>query len=48
MLKALQFYFDYVLSLLALRPPYYYRVQHVYIHHAEDNGPNELAVDHDL
>ena len=38
-LKGLQFYFDYVLSLLALRPPYYYRVQHVYVHHAEDNGP---------
>lgn len=38
LLKGLQFYFDYVLALLALRPPYYYRVQHVYVHHAEDNG----------
>ena len=24
-----------------LRPPYYYRVQHVYIHHVEDNGPDD-------
>jgi hypothetical protein len=41
LLKGLQFYFDYVLALLALRPPYYYRVQHVYIHHVEDNGPDD-------
>ena len=38
LLKALQFYFEYVLSVLVARAPHYYRVQHVYQHHVEDNG----------
>jgi hypothetical protein len=33
--------FDYVLTLLAARVPDHYRVQHVYIHHVEDNGPDD-------
>jgi hypothetical protein len=39
LLRALQFYFEYVLALLVARAPHYYRVQHVYVHHVEDNGP---------
>lgn len=35
---ALQFYFEYVLAMLVARAPNYYRVQHVYVHHVEDNG----------
>ena len=38
-LKVLQFYFEYVLALLTARAPDFYRVQHVYVHHVEDNGP---------
>ncbi len=38
LLKALQFYFENVLALLVARAPHYYRVQHVYVHHVEDNG----------
>ena len=38
-LKALQFYFEYGLALLTARAPDFYRVQHVYVHHVEDNGP---------
>jgi hypothetical protein len=38
LLKALQFYFENVLALLLARAPHYYRVQHVYVHHVEDNG----------
>jgi Fatty acid desaturase len=39
LLKALQFYFEYVFALLTARVPGFYRVQHVYVHHVEDNGP---------
>ena len=39
LLTALQFYFEYVFALLTSRVPGFYRVQHVYVHHAEDNGP---------
>lgn len=38
-LGALQFYFEYVFALLTARVPGFYRVQHVYVHHVEDNGP---------
>lgn len=40
-LKALQFHFEYVLALLTARAPDFYRVQHVYVHHVEDNGPED-------
>lgn len=39
LLSALQFYFEYIFALLTSRVPGFYRVQHVYVHHAEDNGP---------
>lgn len=39
LLGALQFYFEYIFALLTSRVPGFYRVQHVYVHHAEDNGP---------
>ena len=39
LLKALQFYFENVLSILLARAPEYHRIQHVYVHHVEDNGP---------
>ena len=39
LLKALQFYFEYIFALLTSRVPGFYRVQHVYVHHVEDNGP---------
>jgi Fatty acid desaturase len=39
LMQALQVYFEYVLALLVLRAPHFYRVQHVYVHHVEDNGP---------
>lgn len=35
----LQVYFEWALTLLVARVPGYYRVQHIYIHHTEDNGP---------
>ncbi len=38
-LAALQAYFEYVLTILVARVPGYYRAQHVYVHHAEGNGP---------
>lgn len=38
LLKALQFYFEYIFALLTTRVPGFYRVQHVYVHHVEDNG----------
>ena len=37
--SALQFYFEYIFALLTSRVPGFYRVQHVYVHHVEDNGP---------
>jgi hypothetical protein len=40
-LKACQFYFDNVLSILSARIPDYYRIQHVYVHHVEENGPED-------
>ncbi|MFT3732922.1 MAG: fatty acid desaturase [Hyphomicrobium sp.] len=39
LLGVLQFYFEYVFALLTSRVPGFYRVQHVYVHHTEDNGP---------
>jgi Fatty acid desaturase len=39
LLNVLQFYFEYIFALLTSRVPGFYRVQHVYVHHAEDNGP---------
>lgn len=39
LLGVLQFYFEYIFALLTSRAPGFYRVQHVYVHHAEDNGP---------
>jgi hypothetical protein len=39
LLKTLQFYLEYILGLLTSRVPGFYRVQHVYVHHVEDNGP---------
>ncbi len=44
----LQIYFEWVLTLLVARVPGYYRVQHIYVHHTEDNGPAELANDASL
>jgi hypothetical protein len=41
LLKALQFYYEYVFALLTSRVPGFYRVQHVYVHHVEDNGPQD-------
>lgn len=37
-LKALQFYFEYPHQLMLARTPEYHRIQHVYVHHVEDNG----------
>lgn len=37
----LTFYIEYVFPLALARVPYWYEVQHVVIHHAEDNGPND-------
>ena len=41
MLRSIDLYFTYVLSLALARVPHWYEVQHVVIHHAEDNGPND-------
>jgi hypothetical protein len=38
-LKACRIYFENVLCVLSARIPDYYRIQHVYVHHVEDNGP---------
>jgi hypothetical protein len=40
-LKACQVYFEKVLPLLSARVPDYYRIQHVYVHHVEENGPDD-------
>jgi len=37
-LKTLQMYFEYPHQLLLARAPEYHRIQHVYVHHVEDNG----------
>lgn len=38
LLKSLQVYFEYPHQLLLARAPEYHRIQHVYVHHVEDNG----------
>lgn len=38
-LRACQIYYENVECLLALQIPQYYRIQHNYVHHVEDNGP---------
>ncbi len=40
-LRALQLYFENVLSMLVARTPYFYSAQHLFVHHAEGNGPND-------
>ncbi len=40
-MKACQIYFDNVLCILSARIPDYYRIQHVYVHHVEENGPGD-------
>lgn len=40
-LKALQIYFENVLSMLVSRTPHFYFAQHVFIHHFEGNGPRD-------
>ena len=39
LLAALNFYSNWVLCLMLTRVPEYHRVQHVYVHHVEENGP---------
>ena len=29
------------MTLLTIRMPEFYRIQHVYVHHVEDNGPDD-------
>lgn len=36
-----QWLFEYPVTLLTIRMPEFYRIQHVYIHHVEDNGPDD-------
>lgn len=36
-----QWLFEYPVTLLTIRIPEFYRIQHVYIHHVEDNGPDD-------
>lgn len=38
-LRACQRYYENALCLMALQIPDYYRLQHNYVHHVEDNGP---------
>ena len=40
-MKAGQIYFDNVLCILSARIPDYYRIQHIYVHHVEENGPGD-------
>jgi hypothetical protein len=40
-LRACRFYFENVLCILSARIPDFYRIQHVYVHHVEDNGPDD-------
>jgi fatty acid desaturase len=37
--RFINFYLRYVLNPLCLRIPNFYRIQHIYVHHVEDNGP---------
>ncbi len=39
LLSACQRYYENALCLMALQIPQYYRIQHNYVHHVEDNGP---------
>lgn len=39
--KFIQIYCDYILNFMYARIPHWYRVQHVIIHHVEDNGEND-------
>jgi hypothetical protein len=41
MLRSIDLYVTYMLPLVLARVPHWYEVQHVVIHHAEDNGPND-------
>lgn len=38
-LAGCQWFFEYPVTLLTIRMPEYYRIQHVYVHHVEGNGP---------
>lgn len=38
---ACQWFFEYPITLLTIRMPEFYRTQHVYVHHVEDNGPDD-------
>ncbi len=40
-LSAIRWFFEYPITLLTIRMPEFYRIQHVYVHHVEDNGPND-------
>lgn len=40
-LCSIDVYVTYLLSLVLARVPHWYEIQHVVIHHAEDNGPND-------
>lgn len=40
-LRSCQFYFENVLCFVSARVPDYYRIQHVYVHHVEENGPDD-------
>jgi fatty acid desaturase len=40
--SAIEVYLTYVLNPLCLRMPHYYRALHVYMHHVEDNGPDDI------
>lgn len=41
LLNVMAFVHLWVLNPLTLRIPHYYRVQHVYLHHVENNGPED-------
>lgn len=40
-LAVCQWIFEYPVTLLTIRIPEFYRIQHVYIHHVEGNGPDD-------
>ncbi len=40
-LSACQWFFEYPVTLLTIRVPEFYRLQHVYVHHVEGNGPDD-------
>lgn len=41
LLKALALWHDYVATIMMARVPFRYRVQHVFVHHVENNGPDD-------